>query len=116
MEQITKFIQGDLGIQFLKIGIAILVILVLATIVKKIVPKYVKNTNSRYKTRKFISFLTYLLIIVSVLIVFSNKLSGITVFLGVAGAGIAFALQEVIASIAGFVAIHFSNFYKVGSC
>lgn len=31
-----------------------------------------------------------------------------------AGAGIAFALQEVIASVAGWLAISFSNFYKVG--
>jgi small-conductance mechanosensitive channel len=35
-------------------------------------------------------------------------------FLGVAGAGIAFALQEVIASVAGFIAINFTSFFKVG--
>jgi len=33
---------------------------------------------------------------------------------GVAGAGIAFALQEVIASIAGWVAISFGGFYRPG--
>lgn len=37
-----------------------------------------------------------------------------TVAIGVAGAGIAFALQEVIVSVAGWLAISFSNFYKVG--
>ena len=31
-----------------------------------------------------------------------------------AGAGIAFALQEVIASIAGWVAMSFGRFYKIG--
>ena len=36
------------------------------------------------------------------------------VFLGITGAGIAFALQEVITSIAGFLVINFSNFYNVG--
>jgi small-conductance mechanosensitive channel len=49
-----------------------------------------------------------------ILVTFSAKLSGITVFLGVAGAGIAFALQEIIVSAAGFLAINFSKFYSVG--
>jgi len=46
--------------------------------------------------------------------IFSDKLGNLTVAFGVAGAGIAFALQEVIASIAGWVAVSFSNFYSVG--
>ncbi len=81
---------------------------------KKIIPKYVRSTTSRYRTRRFINFFSYLLIIISLILIFSTHLTGIGVFLGVAGAGIAFALQEVIASIAGFVVIHFSNFYKLG--
>jgi len=48
------------------------------------------------------------------LIVFSDKLSGATIAFGVAGAGIALALQEVIVSFAGWVAIMFGNFYKSG--
>jgi small-conductance mechanosensitive channel len=43
-------------------------------------------------------------------------LSSLTVALGVAGAGagIAFALQEVIASVAGWIALSFGQFYAVG--
>ena len=41
-------------------------------------------------------------------------MGGLTVALGVAGAGIAFALQEVIASFAGWLAIMFGGFYKTG--
>ncbi len=52
--------------------------------------------------------------IIMVTIVFSDKLGGLTVALGVAGAGIAFALQEVIASVAGWLAILFAGFYKTG--
>ena len=47
-------------------------------------------------------------------IVYSDKLGGLTVAFGVAGAGIAFALQEVIASFAGWLAIMFGSFYKTG--
>ncbi|MGB5445457.1 MAG: mechanosensitive ion channel domain-containing protein, partial [Psychromonas sp.] len=45
---------------------------------------------------------------------FSDKLAGLTVFFGVAGAGVAFALQELIASVAGWVAMSFGRFYNVG--
>jgi small-conductance mechanosensitive channel len=38
----------------------------------------------------------------------------LTVALGVADAGIAFALQEVIASFAGWLAIMFGGFYDTG--
>lgn len=114
MEQITSFFDSDLGIKTLKISIIISIVLTLSFLIKKIIPKYVATTNSRYKARKLINFIGYGLIIISLLNVFSNQLTGLTVFIGVAGAGIAFALQEVIASIAGFIVIHTSKFYKVG--
>ncbi len=47
-------------------------------------------------------------------VIYSDKLGGLTVALGVAGSGIAFALQEVIASIAGWLAIMFGGFYRTG--
>ena len=46
--------------------------------------------------------------------VFSGQLGGLHVALGIAGAGVAFALQEVITSLAGWVALSFGGFYKTG--
>ncbi|MEQ9306981.1 MAG: mechanosensitive ion channel, partial [Marinoscillum sp.] len=74
----------------------------------------IKDTDSRYKAKKFGSFLAWVVIIVYFSIVYSNKLGGLTVALGVAGAGIAFSLQEVIASVAGWLAILFGGFNKTG--
>jgi small-conductance mechanosensitive channel len=54
------------------------------------------------------------LTIILITIVYSKKLGGLTTALGVAGAGVAFALQEVIASFAGWLAIMFGNFYSTG--
>lgn len=45
---------------------------------------------------------------------FSDRLGQLTVVFGVVGAGIAFALQELIASFAGWVAISLGQFYKSG--
>jgi small-conductance mechanosensitive channel len=41
-------------------------------------------------------------------------LKDIHIAVGIAGAGIAFSLQEVIVSLAGWIAISFGNFYKTG--
>lgn len=74
----------------------------------------VKDSALRYKLRKIISLVSFVAFAFVAMTIFSEKLTGITVALGVAGAGIAFALQEVIASFAGWVAISVGNFYKVG--
>ena len=47
-------------------------------------------------------------------VVFSDQLGGLTVAFGVAGAGIAFALQEVIVSFAGWIAIIFGKYFHSG--
>ncbi|MCB0802458.1 MAG: mechanosensitive ion channel [Flavobacteriales bacterium] len=114
MEQITHFLNSNNGQSLLLIIGLGFIILIVSSIFKKIIPKYIKDTNSRYRTRKFINLIAYVLLIIAVLTTYSNQLTGFAVFLGVAGAGVAFALQEVIAAIAGFIVIHTSNFYKVG--
>lgn len=72
------------------------------------------DNNQRYKAKKFTGFIGFVLCVVLITIVYSDKLGGLTVALGVAGAGIAFALQEVIASFAGWLVIMFGGFYKSG--
>ncbi len=63
----------------------------------------IKDNENRYRAKKFSSFIGFGLTIILVSIVYSDKLGGLTVAFGVAGAGIAFALQEVIASFAGWL-------------
>ncbi len=94
------------------IGIAI--IWTIMKILKLRIAGPIKSTDNRYRTRKLLDFTGYFLMILMITIVFSDKLGGLTVALGVAGAGIAFALQEVIASVAGWLAILFAGFYKTG--
>jgi small-conductance mechanosensitive channel len=94
------------------IGIAI-IWLIIKFIQKKLFTK-IDDIDNRYKAKKFGTFVGYLLTIIFITVVYSNKLGGLTVAFGVAGAGIAFALQEVIASFAGWLAIMFGDFYKTG--
>jgi len=94
------------------IGIAIIWVIV-KTIQRNILGK-IKDNDNRYKAKKFGGFVGFLLTVLLITVVYSDKLGGLTVAFGVAGAGIAFALQEVIASFAGWLAIMFGGFYKTG--
>jgi small-conductance mechanosensitive channel len=94
--------------------VGLFAILFFAGLIRSSITRYVSETDSRYRLRKLITFFAYLTALLMLSVVFSNQLSGVTVAFGVAGAGIAFALQEVIASFAGWFAIHFAHFYSVG--
>ncbi|KIG15237.1 hypothetical protein DB30_05781 [Enhygromyxa salina] len=74
----------------------------------------IHDTTARYRARKMVALVSYLVAGVVITVIFSDKLGGLTVAFGVAGAGIAFALQEVIASLAGWVAVMFGGFYRIG--
>jgi small-conductance mechanosensitive channel len=94
------------------VGIVIISVLTRAT--RRVLLGRIENTDTRYRIRKLVNAAGTLVAIILISVVFSDKLGNLTVAFGVAGAGIAFALQEVIASIAGWVAVSFGNFYSVG--
>ncbi|MEM8777560.1 MAG: mechanosensitive ion channel domain-containing protein [Cyanobacteria bacterium P01_G01_bin.49] len=94
--------------------IGILVINFIFRILSRSLPRYVSDPDMSYRLRKAITFVGYLVMAMFATIVFSDRLGRLTVVFGVIGAGVAFALQEVIASFAGWVAISFGQFYKPG--
>ena len=94
--------------------VGILIISVLIRFLQRSSSRWIKDPDTRYRARKLLTFVGYLLGLLFLIALFSDKLGGIHVALGIAGAGVAFALQEVITSIAGFVAVSFGHFYKTG--
>jgi small-conductance mechanosensitive channel len=113
-DQLRAWIADPAIRKFLIAAIAVVVILLLSRYVQRTIGRHVVDGKSRYRARKSISLLGYLLTVFAIAIVFSERLGGLTVAFGVAGAGVAFALQEVIASAAGWVAITFGRFYSPG--
>ena len=85
------------------IMIGVSIIWVIIKIMQRALFSRIKDNENQYRAKKFSSFIGYILTILLLTIIFSDKLGGLTVALGVAGAGIAFALQEVIASFAGWL-------------
>ncbi|HRI09555.1 MAG TPA: mechanosensitive ion channel family protein [Nannocystaceae bacterium] len=94
--------------------IAIGLIFLIVSLLRAAARRTIKDVDARYRTQKAILFLGYLITIVYLMAEVSGRLSGLGIALGAASAGVAFALQEVIASIAGWLALSVGSFYKVG--
>lgn len=94
--------------------LGIVIITVLARVIVWVATRRILASDTRYRVRKVIAFGGYVAAILVLVVVYSSQLTGVGVAFGVAGAGIAFALQEVIASVAGWIALTFSRFYAPG--
>lgn len=97
---------------------AILIGVVLINVVirffQRLVTRYISDGDTSYSVRRVLTFVGYILVVLFIISVIGNQLSSLAVTLGVAGAGIAFALQEVIVSIAGWIAISFGHYFRIG--
>ena len=100
-----------------KIIVAIIGLIVLFTIVRIIrraLTRYVDDPVTRYRARKLLTLTWYVLVLLFLSLVFRTRLAGLTIFFGVAGVGIAVALQGVIISVAGWLTITFGGVYRAG--
>ncbi len=92
----------------------IIAVYVAVRVLQRSASRYITDSSNRYRARKLIAFLGYVACAAVLLSIFSDRMGSLTVAFGVAGAGIAFALQEVIASAAGWVALSFGRLFRVG--
>src|SRR5260370_8370455 len=83
-------------------------------LLEKALPRRFGQADLRYKVRKFVVFSGYVAILLFVSILFEDRLGRLSFAIGVAGAGVAVALQDVLASIAGAFSIGFSRLYAPG--
>ena len=113
MEQLPEWLKDPTMSKIVAAGVAVLVVIVLVRLTQRTATRYIHDSSSSYRVRKALSVVGYVGAFLAVGSVFSDRLGQLTVVFGVAGAGIAFALQEVIASVAGWIAISFGGFYKV---
>src|SRR6202158_6241911 len=83
-------------------------------LLEKALPRRFGQADSRYRVRKFFAFSGCATLLLFVFILFEDRLGRLSFAIGVAGAGVAVALQDVVASIAGAFCIGFSKLYAVG--
>lgn len=109
-----RWIQNDAVQRLLIVAVAIVIVFVLLYYVRRLISRRVSDIDHKYRVRKAASVITYLLIVMILLVVYGDKLGNIGVAVGLAGAGIAFALSEVITSIAGWFSIMLTGIVRVG--
>ncbi len=94
--------------------VGLIIIWFIVRLIQRRLISRISDNNNSYKAKKLSSFVGFLITVLLISIVFSDQLGGLTVAFGVAGAGIAFALQEVIVSFAGWIAIIFGKYFHSG--
>jgi small-conductance mechanosensitive channel len=114
IESIQKTLNHPLYSKLIIITLWLILIFTVRYFVNKALNKSIKNVDNKYKARKAFNLISYLFIVVILLFVFRDKIGQFGVTLGLAGAGIAFALQEVIVSFAGWLYISFSGVISTG--
>ncbi len=114
-EFFTQWIDKPVVWKTIAAVLTVVIINLILGFIRRTISQYIKDSTSLYKVKKLVTFIAYVVIILIVAGIFSDKLQSVTVALGIAGAGIAFALQEVIISFAGWIALTFGHFYKIGN-
>jgi len=94
-------------------------VLVIQAIIRLIVSTYLVNRRKRFSTTIYTirKVLRYAITAISAIIIYGiwvDQLGDLSVALGILGAGLAFALQEVIGSFAGWLTIITGNPYNIG--
>ena len=113
-EQLSRLVLGATLYNWAEILAGLVIVYLLARMALSLIGRHIVDTATRYRTRKFVTFFAYFAGFAIIAAAFSNRLGQLAVVFGVIGAGIAFALQEVIASVAGWVAISFGRFFAPG--
>src|ERR1700730_8022645 len=83
-------------------------------VLEQTLPRHFGRADARYKIRKFVVFSGYLSILLFLAFLFEDRLGRLSFALGVVSAGVAVALQDVLASCACAFSIGFSRLYTVG--
>ena len=114
LKNLQPWLTNTLLIKGIEVILGLAVILFFFGLLRTVLTKRIKAADTRYRARKIITFVSYFFCFIFIAGLFSDGLKQITLLFGAIGAGVAFALQEVIASLAGWVAVSFGQFYKPG--
>lgn len=87
---------------------------VLVTVLRNRYLSRIADPSARRTIRRSVDLALFAIIAIAAGFTFSQRLSGLAVSLGVAGAAVAFALQQVLASAVAFIQIMAGRVYRTG--
>ncbi len=98
----------------IKYFVWVVFIVALVQFLRRLLRKYLPDSNTRYKSQKGIEVLGYFLIILLTISYFTGNIKDFALAIGLLTAGITITLQELILSIAGSVYIFLVKVYQPG--
>jgi small-conductance mechanosensitive channel len=107
---LSPAIQGKLLISL----VAILIVLILRYLILRIVFQRLEDVRVRYRWRKSSAYLAFLFAVLVLGRVWFEGFQSITTFLGLLSAGVAIALKDLLANLAGWVFIMWRRPFEVG--
>jgi small-conductance mechanosensitive channel len=111
---LLAWFSSDAGRRVLTAAATVAALVLVTRLARSAAANRIGDVDVRYRVRKAILFVSAAIGLIALIGIFAGRLGGFTVAFGVAGAGIAFALQEVIASAAGWVAVISGGVYSPG--
>jgi len=114
MNPLQRILEDPMLQPLLAVAASVVVAFLLVHFLRRTVRRRVADDDLRYRASKMVGAFGYFIVLATIIVQLGGRVSGFTVALGAAGAGVAFALQEVIASFAGWLAISLGGYYKVG--
>lgn len=114
LPQAAESISPDFYMRLLQTAVVVLVGYLLAFIFVKVVNRRVKDLRARHAVRKNIIYFVSFAVLIIVIFIWAHKMRYLTIFLGIASAGIALALQEVLLCVAGWFLIVTRHPFDVG--
>jgi small-conductance mechanosensitive channel len=101
----ARLIYAVLGVFLIRSGFGLL---------ERTLPRRFGHGDRRYRVRKIVTASAYIMILVFMVVLFEDRLKQIGLAVGLFGAGVVVALQDILSSFGGFIAIGISNLYRVG--
>lgn len=83
-----------------------------ARVARRYLGRWIKDAATRYRARKAVSVFAVAAAGIFAAFVLVDRLTGLGVAVGLIGAGIAFALQHPLLSVAGWLALAFGGYYR----
>lgn len=92
----------------------VIAIILINKFLVRYINKTIKDSHIQYNARKGLKFVEIVVIIISLFLIFTQELKQFNITVGLIGAGIAIALQNMIMSLAGWFSIAFGQYFKIG--
>ena len=110
-------LKNQIKAQFLKtiyIGVAVLITILLAFLLKLTLRKYILDTDRIYTASKVINFLNITIIVLILLFAYMENVSYLVAIVGFASAGLAIAMKDLFMSVLGWFVIVLGGSVHVG--